>query len=90
MAPESTLSVPTGKYVQLAQALQAARHRIGLSLEEVSRQTGIPRSQLSDAEAGALMPTAEQLDTLGRTYQLTSKERSDLLDHRLRAEIGIN
>jgi transcriptional regulator with XRE-family HTH domain len=49
-------------------ALRRLRQEAGLSLAEVSRRTGIDKSQLSRLESGRSVPTVERLRQLGEIY----------------------
>jgi transcriptional regulator with XRE-family HTH domain len=49
-------------------ALRQLREDIGLSLMEVSRQTGIDPAQLSRFESGKMLPTIPRLRQLGSIY----------------------
>jgi transcriptional regulator with XRE-family HTH domain len=48
--------------------LRKLREEAGLSLGEVSKQTGIDPAQLSRFESGQMVPTIERLRQLGRVY----------------------
>ena len=49
-------------------ALRRLRQEAELSLAEVSRRTGIDKSQLSRLESGRSVPTVERLRQLGEIY----------------------
>jgi transcriptional regulator with XRE-family HTH domain len=53
-------------------ALRRLRQEAGLSLAEVSRRTGIDKSQLSRLESGQTIPTVERLRQLGEVYGVAS------------------
>jgi transcriptional regulator with XRE-family HTH domain len=53
-------------------ALRRLRQDAGLSLTEVSRRTGIDKSQLSRLESGQTIPTVERLRQLGEVYGVAS------------------
>lgn len=53
-------------------ALRRLRQEAGLSLAEVSRRTGIDKSQLSRLESGRSVPTVERLRQLGEIYGVAS------------------
>ena len=48
--------------------LRRLRQEVELSLAEVSRHTGIDKSQLSRLESGRSVPTVERLRQLGEIY----------------------
>ena len=53
-------------------ALRRLRQEVELSLAEVSRRTGIDKSQLSRLESGQTIPTVERLRQLGEVYGVAS------------------
>ena len=53
-------------------ALRRLRQEVELSLTEVSRRTGIDKSQLSRLESGQTIPTVERLRQLGEVYGVAS------------------
>jgi transcriptional regulator with XRE-family HTH domain len=61
-------------------ALRQLREDAGLSLMEVSRQTGIDPAQLSRFESGQMVPTVERLRQLGRVYGLASWKLLQLIE----------
>jgi transcriptional regulator with XRE-family HTH domain len=61
-------------------ALRKLREDAGLSLMEVSRQTGIDPAQLSRFESGQMLPTVERLRQLGRVYGLASWKILQLME----------
>lgn len=61
-------------------ALRKLREDAGLSLMEVSRQTGIDPAQLSRFEHGQMVPTVERLRQLGRVYGLASWKLLQLIE----------
>jgi transcriptional regulator with XRE-family HTH domain len=61
-------------------ALRRLREDAGLSLMEVSRQTGIDPAQLSRFESGQMVPTVERLRQLGRVYGLASWKLLQLIE----------
>jgi transcriptional regulator with XRE-family HTH domain len=61
-------------------ALRQLREDAGLSLMEVSRQTGIDPAQLSRFESGQMLPTVERLRQLGRVYGLASWKLLQLIE----------
>jgi transcriptional regulator with XRE-family HTH domain len=61
-------------------ALRKLREDVGLSLMEVSRQTGIDPAQLSRFESGQMLPTVERLRQLGRVYGLASWKLLQLIE----------
>jgi transcriptional regulator with XRE-family HTH domain len=52
--------------------LRRLRQEVELSLAEVSRRTGIDKSQLSRLESGRSVPTVERLRQLGEVYGVAS------------------
>ena len=55
-----------------AQKLKKARYDTGFSQEEVSMDTGIPRSTLANYEAGKREPDIETLGILADFYQVST------------------
>jgi transcriptional regulator with XRE-family HTH domain len=53
----------------LGERLRVAREYIGLKQEEVAKQLGIPRSALSNVEAGQRKVDALELSRLAKLYQ---------------------
>jgi transcriptional regulator with XRE-family HTH domain len=61
-------------------ALRRLRQEAELSLAEVSRRTGIDKSQLSRLESGKTIPTVERLRQLGEVYGLASWKLLQLME----------
>jgi transcriptional regulator with XRE-family HTH domain len=61
-------------------ALRRLRQEAELSLAEVSRRTGIDKSQLSRLESGQTIPTVERLRQLGRVYGVASWKILQLME----------
>jgi transcriptional regulator with XRE-family HTH domain len=68
-----------GDRIHLAQALAEARRRLGLSGAEAGRRAGMSQSKISKIERGYLLPSPEDVEALGRLYELSSEERSRLV-----------
>jgi transcriptional regulator with XRE-family HTH domain len=60
---------PENHRAALGERLRAAREYVGLSQEEVAKHLGIPRSALSNVEAGQRKLDTLELTTLARLYQ---------------------
>jgi transcriptional regulator with XRE-family HTH domain len=88
----------------LGERLRTAREYVGLSQEEVARHLGIPRSALSNVEAGQRKLDTLELTKLAKLYQrpiswitgeddLTSAEKDELpaeVAHLARAAAGLS
>jgi transcriptional regulator with XRE-family HTH domain len=61
-------------------ALRRLRQEAELSLAEVSRRTGIDKSQLSRLESGQTIPTVERLRQLGEVYGVASWKILQLME----------
>jgi transcriptional regulator with XRE-family HTH domain len=61
-------------------ALRRLRQEAGLSLAEVSRRTGIDKSQLSRLESGRSVPTVERLRQLGEIYGVAAWKILQLME----------
>jgi transcriptional regulator with XRE-family HTH domain len=61
-------------------ALRRLRQEVELSLAEVSRRTGIDKSQLSRLESGQTIPTVKRLRQLGRVYGVASWKILQLME----------
>jgi transcriptional regulator with XRE-family HTH domain len=61
-------------------ALRKLRQEAELSLAEVSRRTGINKSQLSRLESGQTIPTVERLRQLGEVYGVASWKILQLME----------
>jgi transcriptional regulator with XRE-family HTH domain len=61
-------------------ALRRLRQEAKLSLAEVSRRTGIDKSQLSRLESGQTIPTVERLRQLGEVYGVASWKILQLME----------
>lgn len=61
-------------------ALRRLRQEAELSLAEVSRRTGIDKSQLSRLESGQTIPTVERLRQLGEVYGVASWKLLQLIE----------
>ena len=68
----------------LAERLQDARDRAGMSLDAASTATGLLRSYLAALESGRRRPLPAELDRLGRAY---GTDLSDLLPARRPVEV---
>ena len=55
--------------VRLGERLREAREYVGLTQDEVAKRLGVPRSALSNIEAGQRKVDALELRTLARLYQ---------------------
>jgi transcriptional regulator with XRE-family HTH domain len=60
--------------------LRRLRQEAGLSLAEVSRRTGIDKSQLSRLESGQTIPTVERLRQLGEVYGVAAWKILQLME----------
>lgn len=67
------------QHAQLAQALRAARQRIGLSLDEAGERAGMQPAEISNLESGIIIPTSTDIATLSRVYQLSRDEWTNLV-----------
>jgi transcriptional regulator with XRE-family HTH domain len=61
-------------------ALRQLREDAGLSLMEVSRQTGIDPAQLSRFESGQMVPTIKRLRQLGALYGVAAWKILQLME----------
>jgi transcriptional regulator with XRE-family HTH domain len=61
-------------------ALRRLRQEAELSLAEVSRRTGIDKSQLSRLESGQTIPTVERLRQLGEVYGVAAWKVLQLME----------
>jgi transcriptional regulator with XRE-family HTH domain len=61
-------------------ALRQLREDAGLSLMEVSRQTGIDPAQLSRFESGQMVPTIKRLRQLGDLYGVAAWKILQLME----------
>jgi transcriptional regulator with XRE-family HTH domain len=61
-------------------ALRQLREDAGLSLMEVSRQTGIDSAQLSRFESGQMVPTIKRLRQLGALYGVAAWKILQLME----------
>ena len=55
--------------IRLGERLREAREYVGLTQDEVAKRLGVPRSALSNIEAGQRKVDALELRTLARLYQ---------------------
>jgi transcriptional regulator with XRE-family HTH domain len=60
--------------------LRQLREDAGLSLMEVSRQTGIDPAQLSRFESGQMVPTIKRLRQLGALYGVAAWKILQLME----------
>jgi transcriptional regulator with XRE-family HTH domain len=68
MGNERATSADTGRQV-LGERLKEAREYVGLKQEDVAKKLGIPRSALSNIEAGTRKVEAIELARLAKLYQ---------------------
>ncbi len=66
---EGTAQEPWPKRQMLGEKLRQAREYLGLKQEEVAKHLGVPRSALSNIEAGQRRVEALELQKLARLYQ---------------------
>lgn len=65
----------------LGRHLTGIRNRVGLTVRQAQRLTGIPRRTLYAYESGAARPAPERLGTLLDAYDATDSERLDALTY---------
>jgi transcriptional regulator with XRE-family HTH domain len=58
----------------ISKHLRAIREQRGLSVDELSRATGVHRSPLFRAEAGKVKPSTDVLHRLGKFYGLSIEQ----------------
>ncbi|GII91796.1 hypothetical protein Ssi02_20270 [Sinosporangium siamense] len=78
----TTSAQPSTPATQLAHALRSGRTRLGISTREAARRSGLSRARVSEIERGVESPTAPELDTLSRVYELTMDEWATLVTMR--------
>ena len=74
---------PAAAYVLDQRKLREFRRRVGLTLAEVEKMSGIPKSTLHDYEHGHIVPQLHQFKKLCGIYQLDIFEIMELLNPKL-------
>ncbi|MBF8192490.1 helix-turn-helix transcriptional regulator [Nonomuraea sp. K274] len=67
------------QHAQLAQALRAARQRIGFALGEAGERAGMSVTEIANLESGLITPTSADIAALSRVYQLSPDEWTNMV-----------